>query len=317
MTAGDALRIAARFGVDGIAANELGGGWVNENWLVESRKGERFVVRRYDRLHVTRRAVFFEHAIMLHAAQRVPEVRPPLAAADGDTIVFEDGRFFAVLPYVAGRTGDRGAAADAARVLARFHLALAAFRPARPRAARSVGALAWLRDRFLRFAAQPHLARKLDWDALVVGVTRALTRVLPHAGRLPLATVHGDPHPDNVVVADGRVRALLDFDFAHETERLYDVASGADAFGRAVEGAPLDLAAALGFANAYQAEARLTDEEWELVPDLMIRRNAFLVWYIVSRHGQRAFGDVGNADRYARRVAELDGLRAEWRRRPA
>jgi Ser/Thr protein kinase RdoA (MazF antagonist) len=132
-----------------------------------------------------------------------------------------------------------------------------------------------------------------------------------------LATVHGDPHPDNVVVADGRVRALLDFDFAHETERLYDVASGADAFGRAVEGAPLDLAAALGFANAYQAEARLTDEEWELVPDLMIRRNAFLVWYIVSRHGQRAFGDVGNADRYARRVAELDGLRAEWRRRPA
>jgi len=316
MTESDALRVAALTGVDGIAARELPGGWVNDNWLVDTRAAdERFVVRRYGRMHVTRRAVFFEHVVMRHAATRIAEVHAPLADAAGETILLEGGAFHAVFPYAEGVTGDRAAAPAAAQTLARFHLALADFRPARPRATRTIGVLAWLRDRLLRLATQPVLAHRLPWDDVVLALTGALTRALPFAGKLPLVTVHGDPHPDNFVVAGSRIAAMLDFDFCHETERAFDVGSGMDAFARAGEDAGLEVDAALAFAREYHATAPLADAEWALLPDFMLRRNAFLVWYVVSRHGQRAFGDIGNADRYARRVLALDKLARTWKGR--
>jgi Ser/Thr protein kinase RdoA (MazF antagonist) len=315
MTAYGAVRLAAQFGIDGIEASELGGGWVNVNWLVTSRDGSRFVVRRYEGLNVTQRGIAFEHATMRYAGQRVPEVHPPLVDREGWTFIMDDDDWYvAAFPYVEGRTGDRDAAAGAAGVLARFHLALTDFHAERPRVARSVGILGWLRQRFLHFAAQPQLARSLDWDALMLPVSRASVHTLAKSSRLPLTTVHGDPHPDNFVSDAGSVAGFLDFDFAHEGERLYDVASAADTFGRSDEDAPLDLVAARAFVEAYHSHAPLTTEEWELVPDLMIRRNAFLVWYVVSRHGERAAGDIGNAERYARRVTEIYRLRHEWKK---
>lgn len=313
MTASDALRIAAHFGVEGVAAHELPGGWVNDNWRVEAGDGAGYVVRRYGRMHVTRRAVFFEHAVMRHAAARVAEVHAPLEDAEGESILLDDGAFAATFPFVIGRVGERGAAPLAAATLARFHLALAGFRAARPRRTRTVGALGWLRDRLLHLRAQPVLAQKLPWDEVAAAIARALTRVLPQAERLPLATVHGDPHPDNFVVDGARIAGLLDFDFAHETERAFDVGSAMDTFARENEDAPLDLESAIDLARAYHSAAPLSQTEYDLLPDFILRRNAFLIWYVVSRHGRRAFGDIGNADRYARRVLELDKLARAWK----
>jgi len=315
VNAADALRIAAYFGVDGSSAHELMGGYSNQSWRVMRADGTSVVVRRYGRLHVTRRAVFFEHAVMRHAAARVPQVHAPLGGPDGDSIVLDDGAFVAVVPYVEGTTGEREGSAATAETLASFHRAMVDFHPARPRAVRTVGVLAWLRDRLLRFAADPLLARRLPWDQAILAVSGALARFVPYAGRLPLSTVHGDPHPDNVVLDRGLVIALLDFDFTHETERAYDVASAADAYARAGEDAPLDSARAEAFARAYHAAAPLGVEEWRLLPELMIRRNAMLLWYVVTRHGRRAAGDIGNAERYARRIAEVDAW-ARKRRSP-
>jgi Ser/Thr protein kinase RdoA (MazF antagonist) len=312
MTARDALRIAARFGIEGAAARELPGGWVNDNWLVEGRDKSKFVVRRYGRMNVTWRALIFEHDVMRHAASRVPEVRAPLADADGETLLRDDGAFNSLFPYVEGITGDRSIAPGAAAVLARFHAALDDFQAARRPRRRTVVVLARLRDQFSRLAAQPILAHKLPWDDVDAALARAMARVLRYADRLPLATVHGDPHPDNFVVDDGHLAGVLDFDFSHKTERAYDVGSAMDAFARQDEDAALDLAAAAGFARAYHAVAPLSTEEWGLLPDFMLRRNAFLIWYVVIRHGRRAFGDIGNADRYARRVLELDKMAGAW-----
>jgi len=314
MTADDALRVAAHFGIGGVAAAELPGGWVNDNWLVTARTGgAAYVARRYGRMHVTRRAVFFEHAVMRHAGARLREVRAPLLDAGGESILLDGGAFNAVFPYVTGTTGDRHSTREAAALLARLHLALADFHAARPRATRTVGVLAWLRDRILRFAAQPALAQRLPWDELALALARAQTRIRERAGALPLTTVHGDPHPDNFVVDNARITGLLDFDFSHETERAFDVGSGMDAFARADEDGELETETALAFALAYHAAAPLSEAEWALLPDFMLRRNAFLIWYVVSRHGQRAFGEIGNADRYARRVVALDKLARTWK----
>ncbi|MFN2459817.1 MAG: hypothetical protein ABR591_03875 [Candidatus Velthaea sp.] len=113
-----------------------------------------------------------------------------------------------------------------------------------------------------------------------------------------------------MVRCDDEARGLIDFDFAHESERLYDVGTLLDEFGRAQDDGALEFERLKPLVDAYTAEAPLAEAERRLVPEAMIRRAATLVWYVVTRHGERAPGDIGGAPRYARRVTEI-AARAE------
>jgi Ser/Thr protein kinase RdoA (MazF antagonist) len=307
VTPHDVSRYAAAFGIAAEPERELGGGFSNDSWLARTLAGD-VVVRRYGRLNVTRSALFYEHAVMRHAAARTPLVRAPLAGDDGESLRLIEGAFIGILPFVAGATGDRAAAAQAACALASFHRAMHDFRAARPRATRTLGTLAWLRERFVRFAGDARVGRALDWNAAIAAVAGAAARVAPRTKGLPVGVVHGDAHPDNVVTAGGAVTALIDFDFTHETERAYDVATAADAFARTSEEAPLDPARFAAFARAYDAALPLTADEWSVLYELAARRSAMLVWYVVTRHGERRPGDVGRAALYVERLRELAGL---------
>jgi Ser/Thr protein kinase RdoA (MazF antagonist) len=305
VNADDALRYARAWGLEPLGAVQLAGGFSNESFRVAARGRNDVVVRRYGRLHVTRNAVFFEHAVQRYAAERCPGVGAPCADESGETLRLLDGAYVGVLPYAPGATGERTAYAPAAALLAAFHRATIGFRAAHPRATRTLGTLGWLRERFGRFAADAALARALDWDALAVAVAGATARIAPLATRLPLSIVHADAHPDNVVTRAGSAVALIDFDFVHETERAYDVATAADAYARADDDAPLDPELFLAYARAYDAAAPLARAEWDALWDLAIRRNAMLAWYVVTRHSERARGDVGRAPRYVARAREL------------
>jgi homoserine kinase type II len=267
------------------------------------------VVRRYGRLHVSRAALVFEHAVAEHLAARIAEVAAPLRDAAGQTLLLDAGAYVAALPWIEGVTGLRDplTAAGAARALARFHVAGRDLHVAGGmRTTRFLGILPWLVACFKRFAAaESPVARALPWDDLIVALAASIARVAPQATQLPNAIVHGDPNPGNVVVRDGAVRALIDFDFVHESERIYDVGAFVDEFARADDDAALTLGRIAPLLAAYEAEAPLTDAERELLPDAMLRHAATLVWYVVSRHGERVPGDVGGAPRYAARVREI------------
>jgi Ser/Thr protein kinase RdoA (MazF antagonist) len=319
LTVDDALAVAATFGVDvsGASAAALEGGYSNQTVRIDAREGA-YVVRRYGRLHVTRAAIGFEHAIQVHAAKRMPEVVAPLHDVTGATIgSWRDEGFVAVFPFVAGASGRRDlvTACAAARVLAHFHRAVRDVHlTSGMRSVRFLGVLPWLRERFTRFAGDRLLARKLDWDALIAATTAATAAVAPRAGALPHVVVHGDPNPDNVVTAGpGEVRGLIDFDFAHETERVADLGTLLDAFGRAGEDQPLEPARLAALIEAYAQEAPISPDERALVPEAMLRRAATMVWYVTTRHGERVPGDVGGAPRYVARVAEIVRLSAEIR----
>lgn len=306
MTASDALDYVRAWGFDPVMATELHGGFSNTSFAVRLSDGRSVVARRYGRLHLTRNAVFYEHAVQRYTAARGDVNLAPCEDGAGETLRFIDGAYVAVLPYVVGETGHRDHLASAAALLARFHRATIGFHAARPRGTRSLGTLGWLRHRFVRFAADPSLARALDWDSLIVAVAGATARLAPRVAQLPLGVVHGDAHCDNVVSRAGAAHALIDFDFVHETERAYDVATAADAYARVDEDAALDPARFLAFARAYDAHAPLTVAEWASLWDLAIRRSAMTVWYVVTRHGERARGDVGGAPRYVARARELE-----------
>lgn len=276
-------------------------------------------MRRYGRLHVTRAAVAFEHGVMARAAAHVREVVAPLRDAAGESIVTApDGGFAAAFPYVDGETGrrDLDTARAAARVLARFHRAMrGAHVDGAPNAVRFADAFARLRERFTAFADDPPVAHALDWNALIAATAAAATRVAPHAAALPVTVVHGDPNPGNVVTAerdDGattaerhEVRALIDFDFAHATERVYDLGAFLDEFARAGDDAALDVARVAPLLAAYAEETPLPAAERAVIPEAMLRRAATLAWYVAARHGERVPGDVGGAPRYAARAAEI------------
>ena len=275
-------------------------------------------MRRYGRLHVTRAAIAFEHAVAAHAAARMREIAAPLRDGAGRTIAtLRDGGLAAVFPYADGQTGrtDLATARAAARVLARFHRAVRDVHVAGGRrSTRFLGILPWLVQRFNRFASDPLVGRALDWSALVAATAAATAHVVPRAASLPHVVVHGDPNPANVVSgAPGDVRALLDLDFAHETERVYDLGAFLDEFARAHDDAPLDLSRIAPLLAAYDDEAPLAPAERELIPEAMLRHAATLVWYVVTRHGERTPGDVGGAPRYAARVREIDAHAAEIR----
>jgi Ser/Thr protein kinase RdoA (MazF antagonist) len=310
MTVADALRIAAAFGVEvsGAVAERLSGGYSNENWRVLG-PAARVVVRRYGRLHVSRAALVFEHAVTEHLAARITEVAAPLRDAAGRSLLLDDGAYVAVLPWIDGVTGlrDPTTGAEAARALARFHVAGRELHVAGGvRSTRFLGIVPWLVTRFKRFAApESPVARALPWDELIVALAASIARVAPRVKQLPHAILHGDPNPGNVVVRDGAVRALIDFDFVHESERVCDVGALVDEFAREDDDAALSLDRLGSLVAAYHAAAPLTVDERAVLPDAMLRHAAMLVWYVVTRHGERAPGDIGGASRYAERVREI------------
>ena len=316
MTEDGALRIAADFGVDVRAAhaNELRGGYSNESWHVYGPAAD-IVVRRYGRLHVTRAALLFEHAVAQHLAAKLAIVRAPLADATGDTLRSEGGAFVGAIPWIGGSTGarDDASAQSAARALARFHLAGRDMHVSGGmRSTRFLGLVPWLIARFRRFAAPDSpLARALPWTDMIVALSASTARTVRRAASVPHAIVHGDPNPANFVMNDGDVRGMIDFDFVHETERIYDVGAFIDEFARTDDDAPLALERIAPLLAAYESEATLTSDERALLPDAMLRRAATLVWYVITRHGERTPGDIGGAPRYAARLREIARLAVE------
>jgi Ser/Thr protein kinase RdoA (MazF antagonist) len=310
MTGAAALKIAAAFGVpvDGARAVALTGGYSNESWQV-SGPGDPVVVRRYGRLHVSSTAVAFEHALAAHVAARISEVRAPLHDAQGATFRLVDGAYVAVFPWIDGTTGARDLATgcDAARVLARFHRAARDLHVSDgTRSTRFLGLVPWLHETFKDFAAAGSpIARALPWNDLIAALGASTVRLAPQARALPIVIVHGDPNPENMVVADGRVCGLIDFDFAHETERIYDVGALLDEFARLDDDAPLAIERIAPLVDAYAGELPLSPAERGVLADAMLRHAATLVWYVVKRHGERQAGDIGGAPRYAERVREI------------
>jgi homoserine kinase type II len=102
---------------------------------------------------------------------------------------------------------------------------------------------------------------------------------------LPVQIVHGDFSLWNVLVHEGRVSAVLDFEVAHLGLRLNDpVAAVAMATGLGTPGAEERLAA---FRNGYARSARLSAAEEEATP-AMLRHKA--LYSVVWRMGRWRLG---------------------------
>jgi Ser/Thr protein kinase RdoA (MazF antagonist) len=187
----------------------------------------------------------WEHRLLTQLSVHLPEALPPVPAIDGSTWFWFRGRPVWLIPWAPGgpaRPEDREAVAT---VLARLHSSPVEV-ASRPRHARLLHLpLPPVRD--LPTALAP-------WQTAIADARAELTdlvRWLERERRPVTGTTHNDIFPGNVLVHQGRVTAVLDWEEAEIDWQVWDLASSLWPF--CSRGERLDDQAAGDFLAAYRA----------------------------------------------------------------
>jgi Ser/Thr protein kinase RdoA (MazF antagonist) len=155
-------------------------------------------------------------------------------------------------------------------------------------------------------AATSHL---LADHALAFTVSRVLARAEREWKRqtagAPEQIIHGDFFPPNVLIADGQVSAVLDFEFSGTGHRAMDLAVGLVAFGAASRSDLPTWELLASFAAGYLEVMPLSRQEIERLPALILMREAgsFVHWLGRTMQGLTTREDIESR---ANRLLALD-----------
>jgi len=278
--------LLARWDLPPVESAEPMTGGTNNTLLAVRAGGRSWVLRRYGNLPADR--VRAEHRLLAHVSGLdLPFAVPsPVPTRDGPTVVDDSGGALALFRHLPGRPLRRdepGAAALAGRALAQLDAALAGLplsvAPVDWRAAAlgqvhaAVDDVAALADE-LAAAVPGHDGP--DW--LRSGHERADAVAADLARTLPAQLTHGDMAPANLLVDDGRVTAVLDFEISGADLRAMDLAAGLlQCTGWPEEPGSAQRVGA--FLRAYLDVLPLTRAELDAVPDLLrLRALGSVVW---------------------------------------
>ena len=156
-------------------------------------------------------SVRWEHALLRFLANEIEQVVAPLAALDGSTFYVDSGHVVSVFPFLEGeelRSREALFRQELPTLLARLHRHAQAWpvteqRPGVPS----------LRDR--------DWDRNDWWDWSLVDKSAPLVRAFEELGEwvsaaddLRVCAIHGDFHTGNVLVRDGRVAGIVDWQYS-------------------------------------------------------------------------------------------------------
>jgi Ser/Thr protein kinase RdoA (MazF antagonist) len=160
--------------------------------------------------HADRESVRWEHALLRFLAEEVDQIVVPLVALDGSTFYVDGGRIVSVFPFIEGeelRSHEAVFRHELPLLLARVHRRAQAWPEARQR------------------PGVPSL-RERDWDQndwwdwSIVEKVPPLVRAFEElrewvaTADLRVCAIHGDFHAGNVLMRDGRVAGIVDWQYA-------------------------------------------------------------------------------------------------------
>ena len=245
-----------------VSAMGIAEGVENSNYLVDTSAG-RYILTLYEKRVDTSDLPFF-FAMLDHLEARGSPVPPAIRDRTGEAIQQLEGRSACLIKFLSGvslSTPTPAQARAAGTAMGEMHRGLADFDMVRPN---TLGIDDW----------RPLLeqcGRAMDEIAagLFDRVSTALAAVEAQWPRaLPVATIHADLFPDNVLMLGDQVTGLIDFYFACTDIRAYDLAVMHTAWAFDSAGLPLDADVGRGIVAGYAAAHGLSPEERGALPIL-------------------------------------------------
>jgi len=231
----------------------------NSNFLVETTRG-RYFLTLYEK-RVDQRDLPWFLALMGHLAAKGLPVPGPVPDRAGRSLQRLNGRPACMIDFLPGVSVTEATPAQAYEVgaaLAAMHRAAADFTAVRPN---SLGADAWA-----PLAARCD-GRLGEIDPALPGLVDAGLAAIAHwPSGLPMATIHADLFPDNVLLLDGAVTGLIDFYFACTDARAYDVAVTHGAWCFSADGRRFFPERAAALMAGYASVITLTPAERAALP---------------------------------------------------
>lgn len=207
--------VLAAWGAAGSELSPLGAGLINQTYAVEGPRG-RFVLQRLHPVFRPEVNLDIDAVTRYLAAQGLLTPRL-LRTVTGDCWFGHDGQTWRALSWVDGRgierVADAGQAAEAGRVLARFHDAMQGFEHrfhgSRSGVHDTARHLARLREALARHRGH----RRYRCIEPLAGRILAAAAALPVLPPVPERVVHGDPKIGNILFSHDQRRALCLIDF--------------------------------------------------------------------------------------------------------
>jgi homoserine kinase type II len=234
----------------------------NSNYLVETTRGRYFLTLYEKRVEAGDLPWFL--SLLTHCADAGLPVPRPIADRSGQALQTVAARPACLIEFAVGVSVTEPTVAESFAVgaaLGRFHLAVASFSAERPNA---LGPAGWAQVAVSCAGQLDSIAPGLE--ALVTGELAALQQAWPST--LPRSTIHADLFPDNVLMLDGKVTALIDFYFACTDLRAYDMAILSVAWSFSTDGRRFDPDIAAALLAGYSSTNTLTPAEIAALPIL-------------------------------------------------
>lgn len=275
-----------------------GAGINNRNLGLHTGAGG-YVWRTY-RTHTSASTILYEHELLAWLDQQPLSfaVPAPVPMQDGQTLCRTEAGFHALFPWLPGTVPERENKAHmlaAGAALGELHnvlrhapltkrpglwgyAVLEKIHPALP--APWTLTLEELPPLETPLAKTETEALLSQWRAEVTAVKQWLDQ---YYDALPTQVIHGDFTPGNMLISEGRISAILDFDFVMFDARAMDVAAGLYYVMRVWENPnPWQVGAA--FCQGYSRHVQLTGAEIEAIPWLMRLRNVVSTIYRIGKH---------------------------------
>lgn len=228
--------------------------------------------------------VAFAHSVQALLDKRMFPVAQLATTREGDTMLCIDGHLYELFNFVMGTRYDGAAEStiDAGRQLAKFHDAAADLIPPWLPMPTMFHDSCSVRRNFAAIVADSHFRQSAELKDLVASLNARYDSSGQKVNDCGFAVwrkqmTHGDWHQGNMLFAEGKVVAVLDFDSMKSAPIVMDVANGILHFSMAT-GKPnpvdwpdyLDQAKLVQFLDGYRQVGTISVEQLSALPDLMI-----------------------------------------------
>jgi Ser/Thr protein kinase RdoA (MazF antagonist) len=267
--------------LDGVRAiRSLAGGYWNTTILLNASNGSHALRIYYQT--ATPEGVSYEHMFMCYMSQHILQVPAPTTTRLGQTFFYHRDRIIALFPYMRGKIPDRhhqGVRVKSARMLSNIHQVGLGFpngkqRPGYP----PLLSLDWDANRMwtwskvealfsgdasamteatrhFRGGIPSSLGSLLDQQTLIREEREAFKRWINNlhaSGRILLwGTIHGDFYPNNLLVKDGRISAVLDWEDCQREWLVWELSRALWEFCKNEDGYTMEHEWAMAFIAEY------------------------------------------------------------------